>query len=51
MASTGPGICAVVFDLDGTLVDTEARWASAREDLVRRTGGTWRPDVHERMMA
>lgn len=50
MTATRPGVCAVVFDLDGTLVDTEARWASVREDLVRRTGGTWRPGAHEEMM-
>jgi beta-phosphoglucomutase-like phosphatase (HAD superfamily) len=43
-------IRAVVFDLDGTLVDTEARWAKAREALTRRSGGTWQPGAHEAMM-
>ncbi|MDQ3609761.1 MAG: HAD family phosphatase [Actinomycetota bacterium] len=43
-------IRAVVFDLDGTLVDTEAQWARAREALTVRTGGAWRPGAHETMM-
>lgn len=43
-------IRAVVFDLDGTLVDTEAQWAQAREALTRRAGGTWHPGAHEAMM-
>ena len=46
-----PGaIRAVVFDLDGTLVDTEAQWARAREALTRRAGGTWHSGSHEAMM-
>jgi len=43
-------IRAVVFDLDGTLVDTEAQWARAREALTLRTGGTWCAGAHEAMM-
>ena len=43
-------IRAVVFDLDGTLVDTEASWAQAREALTVRAGGTWPPGAHETMM-
>lgn len=43
-------IRAVVFDLDGTLVDTEAQWAQAREALTLRAGGTWHPGAHEAMM-
>jgi HAD superfamily hydrolase (TIGR01509 family) len=43
-------IRAVVFDLDGTLVETEAQWARAREALTARTGGVWRPGAHEAMM-
>jgi HAD superfamily hydrolase (TIGR01509 family) len=33
---------AVVFDLDGVLVDSEQVWDEARRELVRRHGGTWR---------
>ena len=32
---------AVVFDLDGVLIDSEQVWDAAREDLVRERGGTW----------
>ena len=46
----GVAIRAVVFDLDGTLVDTEAQWARAREALTTRSGGAWRPGAHEAMM-
>jgi len=41
---------AVIFDLDGVLIDSEQVWASAREQLVRERGGTWRPDAVRRMM-
>jgi len=30
---------AVVFDLDGTLVDTEPQWAAARFEIAREVGG------------
>jgi HAD superfamily hydrolase (TIGR01509 family) len=32
---------AVVFDLDGVLLDSEPVWNQAREALVRERGGTW----------
>jgi len=32
---------AVVFDLDGVLIDSEPVWNAARETLVRDRGGTW----------
>jgi HAD superfamily hydrolase (TIGR01509 family) len=32
---------AVVFDLDGVLLDSEQAWDDARRDLVGETGGTW----------
>jgi HAD superfamily hydrolase (TIGR01509 family) len=32
---------AVLWDLDGTLVDTEPYWVAAEFDLVRAHGGTW----------
>jgi beta-phosphoglucomutase-like phosphatase (HAD superfamily) len=32
---------AVVFDLDGVLIEAEQVWDAAREDLVRERGGTW----------
>jgi HAD superfamily hydrolase (TIGR01509 family) len=38
------GIDAVVFDLDGVLVDSEHVWDEVREELARERGGRW----HER---
>jgi len=32
---------AVLWDMDGTLVDTEPCWMAAEERLVHRFGGTW----------
>ncbi len=32
---------AVLWDMDGTLVDTEPYWLSAETDLVRSFGGQW----------
>lgn len=32
---------AVVFDLDGVLVDTEPVWDAARRELVAKSGGRW----------
>src|SRR5262249_47613932 len=34
-------IDAVVFDLDGVLVDSESVWDEARRELVRERGGRW----------
>jgi HAD superfamily hydrolase (TIGR01509 family) len=41
---------AVIFDLDGVLVDSEQRWNGAKEALVRETGGRWRDEAPTRMM-
>ncbi|MGL5858567.1 MAG: HAD family hydrolase [Angustibacter sp.] len=32
---------AVLWDMDGTLVDTESYWMAAERELVERHGGTW----------
>ncbi|MFT4124356.1 MAG: HAD family phosphatase [Microbacteriaceae bacterium] len=35
---------AVLWDLDGTLVDTEPYWMASETELVRRHGGSWDRD-------
>jgi HAD superfamily hydrolase (TIGR01509 family) len=42
-----PGIAAVLWDMDGTLVDTEPDWIAAEFELVEEHGGTW---THEDAM-
>jgi HAD superfamily hydrolase (TIGR01509 family) len=41
---------AIVFDLDGVLIDSEARWDEARRAVVADTGGHWRPDATTAMI-
>jgi HAD superfamily hydrolase (TIGR01509 family) len=41
---------AVILDLDGVLIDSEQLWDQAREELVRDTGGRWRPDATQAML-
>jgi HAD superfamily hydrolase (TIGR01509 family) len=41
---------AVVFDLDGVLVDSEPVWEEVRREVVATRGGHWAPDAQDRMM-
>jgi len=41
---------AVVFDLDGVIVDSESAWADAKRELVDAAGGTWKPDATHAML-
>jgi HAD superfamily hydrolase (TIGR01509 family) len=41
---------AVIFDLDGVLLDSEQLWNEAKEDLVRAAGGRWREEAPRAMM-
>jgi HAD superfamily hydrolase (TIGR01509 family) len=41
---------AVVFDMDGVLLDSETVWNDARRELVERSGGRWRDDAQRAMM-
>jgi len=43
-------IDAVVFDLDGVLIDSEPVWERVRRDLVAERGGHWAPDAQRRLM-
>src|SRR5919199_769407 len=41
---------AVVFDLDGVIVDSEHVWDAAREALARERGGRWHERAQRDMM-
>jgi HAD superfamily hydrolase (TIGR01509 family) len=43
-------IRAVVFDLDGVLVDSEPVWEQVRRGLVAERGGHWAPAAQRRLM-
>ncbi|HKE98621.1 MAG TPA: HAD family phosphatase [Actinomycetes bacterium] len=41
---------AVVFDMDGVLLQSEEVWDEVRERLARERGGHWAAEAHHRMM-
>lgn len=41
---------AIIFDLDGVLMDSEQRWNEIKEALVRDAGGEWRAEAAVAMM-
>ena len=41
---------AVVFDVDGVLIDSEPVWERVRRGLVAERGGRWPDDAQDRMM-
>lgn len=43
-------IQAVVFDLDGVLINSEPVWEQVRRGLVAERGGHWAPDAQRRIM-
>jgi len=43
-------VAAVIFDMDGVLVDSEQVWADIRRELALESGGRWEPDSQQRMM-
>lgn len=44
------GPAAVIFDLDGVVIDSETVWNDARRQLVEERGGNWRADAQRAMM-
>jgi HAD superfamily hydrolase (TIGR01509 family) len=46
---TTPGLHAVLWDMDGLLVDTEPVWTVAEEELAERLGGTWSDELKARI--
>ncbi len=43
-------IAAVVFDLDGVLIDSEGVWAAARQEVAEQHGGHWSDQAVRDMM-
>jgi HAD superfamily hydrolase (TIGR01509 family) len=43
-------IDAVIFDLDGVLLDSEHAWEAARREVAEGSGGCWRDDAQAHMM-
>jgi HAD superfamily hydrolase (TIGR01509 family) len=43
-------INAVVFDLDGVLIDSEPVWEEVRRQVVAEHGGQWAADSQQRLM-
>jgi HAD superfamily hydrolase (TIGR01509 family) len=45
-----PALQAVLWDMDGLLVDTEPVWTVAEEELAARLGGTWSEELKARIV-
>ena len=43
-------LAAVIFDLDGVLVDSESVWDAVREQITRDSGGRWHEHAQRDMM-
>ncbi|XRQ09722.1 HAD family hydrolase [Actinomadura welshii] len=41
---------AIVFDLDGVLIDSEPLWEEVRRAYIAEHGGRWLPDTQDRLM-
>lgn len=44
------GVEAIIWDLDGVLIDSEEAWDRARRRLVDETGGTWKDQATTAML-
>jgi HAD superfamily hydrolase (TIGR01509 family) len=43
-------VAAVIFDMDGVLIDSEGLWNQARMEITEENGGRWRRDATRAMM-
>ncbi|MVU76531.1 HAD-IA family hydrolase [Nocardia sp. ET3-3] len=43
-------IAAIVFDMDGVLIDTEPIWEEVRREYIDELGGRWLADTQDRFM-
>jgi HAD superfamily hydrolase (TIGR01509 family) len=43
-------VAAVVFDLDGVLLDSERTWNEVKREVTEEAGGRWRDEAPQRMM-
>jgi HAD superfamily hydrolase (TIGR01509 family) len=50
VSDPGQAIEAVVFDLDGVIVDSESVWDEVRKRFTEEKGGTWRDEAQRDMM-
>src|SRR3979411_191218 len=50
MSQAPRSIRAIVFDLDGVIVDAEPVWEEVRRQLVAERGGRWLADSQRRLM-
>jgi HAD superfamily hydrolase (TIGR01509 family) len=41
---------AVLFDLDGVIVDSESAWGEAKHEVVDEAGGSWKPEATRAML-
>ena len=41
---------AVIFDMDGVLLDSEQLWNQSKQEVVRESGGHWREDAPTAML-
>ncbi|MFE5287360.1 HAD family hydrolase [Nocardia sp. NPDC056611] len=43
-------VAAIVFDMDGVLIDTEPIWEEVRREYIDEMRGRWLPDTQDRFM-
>jgi len=48
--ASGCFVLAVIFDLDGVIVDSEPAWERIRRQVVAENGGRWLADTQKRLM-